>query len=51
MRFRILPEAEHDLEIGSDFYERQRSGLGKYFIECLRSDIRALRAYTGIHEK
>ena len=31
MIIRILPEAEHDLEIGADFYESQGNGLGRYF--------------------
>lgn len=28
MKIRLLPEAERDLEIGADFYESQRVGLG-----------------------
>jgi len=39
MRIRLLPEAEHDLEIGADFYESQKAGLGVYFNDCLTSDI------------
>ena len=39
MNIRILPEAERDLEIGADFYESQREGLGRYFNDCLSSDI------------
>ncbi len=31
MRIRLLPEAERDLETGSDFYESQQPGLGTYF--------------------
>ena len=39
MKIRILPAAERDLEIGADFYESQRSGLGLYFNDCLMTDI------------
>jgi plasmid stabilization system protein ParE len=51
MRIRILPEAERDLEIGADFYDAQREGLGRYFNDCLMSDIESLRLYAGIHER
>ncbi|MDY0167253.1 MAG: type II toxin-antitoxin system RelE/ParE family toxin [Thermoguttaceae bacterium] len=51
MRIRILPEAERDLEIGADFYEAQREGLGRYLSDCLMSDIESLRLYAGIHER
>ena len=51
MRLRLLPEAEQDLEIGADFYESQKAGLGVYFNDCLASDIESLRLYAGIHEK
>ena len=51
MRIRILPEAEHDLEIGADFYEVQREGLGRYFNDCLMSDIESLRLYAGVHQR
>ena len=42
MKIRILPVAERDLEIGADFYESQRSGLGLYFNDCLMTDIDSL---------
>jgi plasmid stabilization system protein ParE len=51
MNIRILPEAERDLELGADFYESQRDGLGRYFNECLASDIESLRLYAGTHER
>jgi hypothetical protein len=35
MRIRILPEAEHDLALGADFYEAQGEGVGRYFNDCL----------------
>lgn len=51
MKIRLLPEAEHDLEIGADFYESQKAGLGVYFNDCLASDIEPLKLYAGIHEE
>jgi plasmid stabilization system protein ParE len=51
MKTRILPEAEHDLEIGADFYEAQREGLGRYFTDCLMSDIESLQLYAGVHQR
>ncbi|HND55664.1 MAG TPA: type II toxin-antitoxin system RelE/ParE family toxin [Pirellulaceae bacterium] len=51
MRIRLLPEAERDLEIGADFYESQKTGLGVYFHDCLSSDIESLEVYAGIHEQ
>ena len=51
MKIRLLPEAERDLEIGADFYESQKSGLGIYFHDCLSSDIESLKLYAGIHEQ
>lgn len=50
MNIRLLPEAERDLEVGADFYEEQRPGLGQYFIDCLISDIESLKVFAGIHE-
>jgi hypothetical protein len=43
MKIRLLLEAERDLEIGADFYESQRPGLGSYFNDCLTADIESLR--------
>jgi hypothetical protein len=51
MKIRILPEAEHDLEIGADFYESQRERLGRYFNDCLLTDIDSLSLYAGVHER
>ncbi len=47
---RLLPEAELDLEIGTDFYESPREGLGSYFNHCLASDIESLQLYRRVHE-
>ena len=49
MNIRLLPEAERDLELGADFYESQRDGLGRYFNDCLSSDIESLQLYAGTH--
>ena len=51
MNIRVLPNAENDLEIGSDFYESQSVGVGDYFMSCLISDIESLKLYAGIHAK
>ena len=51
MKIRILPNAETDLELGAEFYESQREGLGDYFIASLVSDIESLKLYAGVHEQ
>lgn len=47
VKLRILSLAVHDLEVGRDFYERQQSGLGDYFLDTLFSDIEALLIHGG----
>lgn len=49
MRIRILDAAERDLQEGREFYERQRPGLGTYFLDTLFSDIDSMQLYAGIH--
>lgn len=51
MKIRILPNAETDLELGADFYESQRAGLGEYFVTSLISDVESLKLHGGIHEQ
>jgi plasmid stabilization system protein ParE len=51
MKIVILPSARDDLADGFDFYERQREGLGDYFLETLFSDLDSLQLYAGIHRK
>ena len=51
MKIVILPSARDDLADGFDFYERQREGLGDYFLDTLFSDLDSLRLYAGIHRK
>jgi hypothetical protein len=48
---RLLSLAETDLLNGFQFYERQKSGLGSYFLDSLYSDIESLRLYAGIHRR
>lgn len=50
MRIELLASVEHDLLDGFTFYERQKPGLGQYFLDTLFSDIDALQLYAGIHE-
>lgn len=51
MTLRILSLAEADLLKGFQFYERQRRGVGWYFLETLSSDIESLRLYAGTHRR
>ena len=45
----IIDLAEVDLQEGFDFYERQESGVGVYFLNSVFSDIDSLVLYAGIH--
>jgi len=49
MTIKILDEAEKDIAIGISFYESQKDGLGKYFLDSILSDIESLHMYAGIH--
>jgi len=49
MNIKILDEAEKDIAIGISFYESQKDGLGKYFLDSILSDIESLHIYAGIH--
>ncbi len=51
MEIRIQPSTEKDLDRSFDFYERQRTCLGDYFLEILLSDINKLQFTAGIHLK
>jgi len=51
MKVKILDAAEHDLEDGYYFFERQSPGLGSYFLDTLYSDIDSLKFFDGIHFK
>ena len=43
--------AKEDLQIAKEFYERQDSSLGNYFIDSLLVDLESLKFYAGIHEQ
>lgn len=49
MNIEVLDEAERDISLGMFFYEAQSSGLGKYFLDSILSDIESLHIYAGIH--
>ena len=49
MTIKILDEAEKDIAIGMSFYESQKDGLGKFFLDSILSDIESLHIYAGIH--
>ena len=49
MNIKILKSAQADLLDGYRFYERQKRGLGNYFLDSLNSDIESLKIYAGIH--
>ncbi|EKD26511.1 MAG: hypothetical protein ACD_79C01144G0002 [uncultured bacterium] len=49
MNIRILESASKDLIQGYWFYEKQRTGLGNFFLDSLFSDIDSLTIYAGIH--
>ncbi len=51
MKISILDRAESDLAEGFEFYELQESGLGRYFLSTLCSDIDSLRLFAGVHRK
>lgn len=51
MKLRLLSLAEADLLAGFQFYERQATGLGTYFLDSLYSDIESLRLHAGIHRR
>jgi len=49
MIIKILDEAERDIAIGMSFYESQKEGLGKYFLNSILADIESLHIYAGVH--
>lgn len=51
MKIKILSKALADLYDGYWFYERQKEGLGAYYLDSLYSDIDSLVLYGGIHRK
>ena len=51
MKVHIPRSAENDLLRGFAFYNRQRAGVGSYFLDSLYADIDSLAFYGGIHPK
>ena len=51
MRIEILKAARLDLGDAAQFYEKQRNGLGRYFLHTLKEDIGSLKNYAGIHPR
>jgi len=49
MTIKILDEAERDIAVGISFYESQKEGLGKYFLNSILADIESLYIYAGVH--
>jgi hypothetical protein len=49
IKLEILKEAEVDILEGFNFYELQQSGLGKYFIDSIFSDIDFIKISAGAH--
>jgi hypothetical protein len=45
----VLEDAAEDLEAGRNFYDGREPGVGRYFLDCLLSDLESLRLYAGIH--
>lgn len=50
MEIRLLESAKEDLRDGWFFYEKQSTGLGEYFLDCVQVDVSSLRIFAGIHE-
>ncbi len=50
MRTKILKSATEDLVDGYYFYEKQKKGLGNYFLNELFSDIDSLKITASIHQ-
>jgi plasmid stabilization system protein ParE len=51
MRIEILDAANEDFIDGFRFYEKQRGGVGRYFIDSLMAEIESLHLYAGVHPK
>lgn len=51
MNIEILDHAVEDLVEGFHFYEKQRAGLGSYFLMSVYADIASLSLFGGIHRR
>ncbi len=50
MRVELRIEAREDLAEGAEFYDRQRPGLGDYFIESILADLEAIQSLGSTRE-
>ena len=50
MRVELRDEARSDLVNGAAFYRHISAGLDQHFLDCLRSDLKALESTAGVHE-
>jgi hypothetical protein len=50
VQIRLLETTKEDLREGWNFYEQNGVGLGDYFLDCMRADVRSLKVFAGIHE-
>ena len=46
----LRDEASQDLLDGAWFYDQRSSGVGDYFLDCLKIDLFNLEETAGIHE-
>lgn len=51
MEIRLLESAQEDIRAGYWFYEDQRPGLGRYFLDCIQADVSSLQVYSGTHAR
>ena len=45
----VLDDAAADPEAGRRFYDERELGVGRYFLDCLISDLGSLQLHAGIH--
>lgn len=50
-RLIVLPEARDDLADAQDWYERQRRGHGKRFLDHVSECFESIRRSPGIHQR
>lgn len=50
MNIRVLQSARRTIADGIRFYERQKAGLGAYFLSSIMSELRSLKVYGGGHQ-
>ncbi len=51
MKVIVLSKAEGHLDEGYEWYERQETGAGDYFLRSMYAAIESLRQLAGIHRK